>query len=130
MTLFPLQIVTLTGLGFLLYQGLPPALPESTGLLGQIERITLTSALVLAVAVLWKTLSRKDEQLITATSEMQKALVTNAESIRSMLESHKDIAETNRESLRDLSETIKSLQLVITSLTTAVGRLPCTHDGK
>jgi hypothetical protein len=109
MAVYPLGITVLSSLGLLLYQGLP-ASPEASGLLGQVERITLTSALILAVGVLWRTLSKKDDQVISSAAATERALLVSAEAVRS------------------LTNTTSELKDALTDLKDAVGRLPCTHD--
>jgi hypothetical protein len=78
------------------------------------EHLTLSAALLLAVAVLWRNL--KDALLIASTATVTQALASAAAS--------------NAELRHIIEESVKAKQemtLAITALTARIEALPCTH---
>jgi hypothetical protein len=80
------------------------------------EHLTLSAALLLAVAVLWRNLTTKDALLIASTATVTQALASAAAS--------------NAELRHIIEESVKAKQemtLAITALTARIEALPCTH---
>ncbi len=80
--------------------------------IAQFERISVVGLLALGCWVLWKTLTKKDEQLIENSKAMAQALITSSENSRRL-------AETTEK----LSDSIDRLQA-------NVGVLPCMMKEK
>jgi hypothetical protein len=80
------------------------------------EHLTLSAALLLAVAVLWRNLTTKDALLIASTATVTQALASAAAS--------------NAELRHIIEESVKGKQemtLAMTALTARIEALPCTH---
>jgi hypothetical protein len=67
---------------------------------GPIERLSLVGALVVAVAVLWRSLARKDEekskmsdQMIEMAKTVTQAMVQNSDALRESIQAKRDLTE-------------------------------------
>lgn len=56
------------------------------GLSTQIERLGLTASLIVAVGILWKTVTKKDVQIEELSKQVVNALVVNTEMTRHMID--------------------------------------------
>jgi hypothetical protein len=93
--------------------GITPSSPNEWGP-GNVQQLTLVGALIIAVGVLWRALSSKDEALVNATKMTTEALVTAATTSTEL----RHIIEESVKAKKDLSESIDLLRVSIT-------RLPC-----
>jgi hypothetical protein len=81
------------------------------------EHLTLSAALLLAVAVLWRNLTAKDTLLIASTATITQALATSAAS--------------NAELRHIIEESVKAKQdmtLAMVALTARIEAMPCTAN--
>jgi hypothetical protein len=88
-------------------------------LVSQADRIGVTGALIAAVGVLWRALSKKDEAVLTATKSVTEALITAADSNREL----RQIIEKSERTNQELKNSIETLQL-------GMGGLPCSRAHK
>jgi hypothetical protein len=93
-----------------LLQAIAPVIPpgDVASIAASVEHLSLVGALGLAVVMLWRSNTKKDDQLVEATKKTQEALVSTAEHLRVVI-------ETNRQ----LTGAIQGLQV-------SIARLPCT----
>lgn len=84
------------------------------GWVGQVERLGLTGALILAVGVLWRSQVRKDEQLQTITKEVAQALAFNTDTQKEL-----------RKIVEDSTKAKQDLKIAIDELTNGIGKFPC-----
>jgi hypothetical protein len=81
----------------------------------QAEHLTLTGALIIAVAVLWKSLAAKDIQLVTNTKTVTEALaaaaVSNAE-LRRIIDSSVQANQLLATSIAELRKTVEDMNTV------------------
>jgi len=98
------RLVNLMSIGFLVQALSTPAFAPD--FIGQIEKLTLTAALVIAVGVLWKTLSKKDVIVLECNTKMIEALIQVTDSNREL----RKIIESQLDVNRGLAESIESLR--------------------
>lgn len=106
--------IMLSTLALMLQQAVPDI---SSGTVGQIERLGLTGALLVAVGVLWRSLARKDEQLTLITRQVAEGLATNTDTQREL----RSIVEASTKAKQDL-------KAAIDELSRGMGRFPCQLD--
>jgi len=91
------------------------AVPDLTsGTFAQVERLGLTGALVLAVGVLWRSMSKKDEQLMSLTKQAAEALAFNTDTQKEL----RKIVEESTIAKRELKESVDGLR-------TGMAKIPC-----
>ncbi len=90
------------------------AAPEAIGAVAQIERLGLTGSLLLAVAILWRSLQAKDAQLTLVTQRVAEALAFDTETKREL-----------RKIIEESSEQINGLHSSIEELNAGITRFPC-----
>ena len=92
-----------------------------------IEKLTLQSALLVAIIVLWRTLAKKDDLLLTALNKMTDTLAQVGNShteLRRIIEASES---TQRELVAAINEKLVS---AINELRTRIGLLHCAEEGK
>lgn len=89
-------------------------LPPDAGIAAQIERLGLTGALILAVGVLWRSLSKKDDQLTLITRQVTEALAFNTDTQKEL----RSIVEASTKAKQDLKSAIDEL-------TQGIHQFPC-----
>jgi hypothetical protein len=80
-------------------------LPSDFGWAGQIERLGLTGALIVAVGVLWRSQARKDEQLREITKQVAEALAFNTDTQKEL----RKIVEESTKAKQELGAAIEDL---------------------
>lgn len=92
--------------------------------LNSVEHVTLDGGLIVAVMVLWKQFSKKDDLLVestrTVTEALQGAAASNAE-LRRVIDKLVEIQEDSADAKRELAGAITELRMAVYSL-------PCTDD--
>ena len=105
----PVQAIYVSAFLLLVQQALP-----DFGWVGQVERLGLTGALIIAVGVLWRSLSRKDDQLTLITRQVTEALAFNTDTQKEL----RSIVEASTKAKQDL-------KAAIDELAAGIGKFPC-----
>lgn len=98
-------------LGFIVQASPPEVVPWWT----QAEHLTLSSAMLIALVILWRAFEAKDNLLVISTKQVTEALAVAAASNVEL----RKIIEESVGAKRELSEEIRLLRI-------AIYRLPCT----
>jgi hypothetical protein len=83
--------------------------------IGQIERIGLTGALLIAVGVLWRAGAKKDDQVMDMARQVSAALASNSDTQREL----RAIVQTS-------ADAKERLAVAIDAMAETIGRLPCS----
>jgi H2-forming N5,N10-methylenetetrahydromethanopterin dehydrogenase-like enzyme len=104
------------------------AAPVNPGLFEQAEHVTLTSALILAVIMLWKTVNRKDEQITKVTQQMIDATASSTASTTAALVQTSNTNTELRKVVEESVEAKKKLATAIEELGLRMNTLPCVSQ--
>ena len=104
--------IYLTSMLLLFQQVLPDG-----GVAAQVERLGLTGALVVAVGVLWRSMSRKDDQLILLTKQAAEALAFNTDTQKEL----RKIVEESTKAKMELKDTVDGLRR-------GLAKIPCQES--